>query len=209
MGVHAISFRSCDSRAHRARLDGAGRDPEQPRRLARREAVEDRGLQDGPQLGRQPVQRAGEVAVLHAEQHLLLGRRLGLEALGRRELAPRPAPQRVDQAADRDAPDPGADLAAASVAGSRAPDGDERVLDRVVDGIRVGAAARQPQRQPRRVALVEDAQRLAVAGGDRGEERVVWLGRDGTAHNPPVASRSPIGSPSREIAKPGSTEDRG
>ena len=52
--------------------------PEQARRLARREAVEDRRLHDGAQLGRQPVQRAGEVAVLDAEQHLLLGGRLGL-----------------------------------------------------------------------------------------------------------------------------------
>jgi hypothetical protein len=57
-----------------ARLDGAARDAEQPAGLTGGEAVEHGGADDGPQLRGQPVEGRAELAVLEAEQHLLLGR---------------------------------------------------------------------------------------------------------------------------------------
>ena len=79
-------------------------------------------------------------ASARAEQQLLLGGPPIVD-LGHEDLAPRQPPQRIDQPADRDAPDPGSDVAVAAIAPGAAPDRHERVLQRLVDDAAIGAAA--------------------------------------------------------------------
>ena len=111
--------------------------------------------------------------------------------LGHEHLAARKAAQRVDQPADRDSPDPGADVALALVAPGAAPDRHERVLDRLVDDAGVGAAAGEAQREPRGMAVVEHAQRRAVAVRDGGQHLdVVALGAHQGPHDLLVVRRA-------------------
>ena len=168
--------------------------PEQPAGLLGGQVVEDRGLHDRPQLGRQAVSAPARSPCSTPREHLLLGRRLGSPAApGSGSRARMPA-QRVDQPPDRDAPDPGADLARPSQRRGAAPDGDERVLHGVVDAVRIVAAPLQAQREPRRVPVVEDAQGARSPARHRGEEIAV-VGR-GVRHAYPVAVARRNGSPS-------------
>ena len=75
-----------DAGPHHAGLDGSGRDAEQVARLTGGETVEHRRLDDRPQLGGQVPQRSGQIAVLDADEDLVLGGHhdLGLGRLGGR-----------------------------------------------------------------------------------------------------------------------------
>ena len=125
-------LRAC---AHHPCLHRARRDAEQAAGLAARQAVQDGRLHDRAQLRRQPPQRAAEVAVLDAEQDLLLGRR------GGRRPPPRGPRRAAGGAARRSGggsrcPRSRRRRRPARVAAGAAPDRHERVLDRLVDDAR-------------------------------------------------------------------------
>ncbi len=170
-------MRSCEglpqiaARTLHAGLDGAARDPEQQCGFVRGETVEDGGLHDGSQLRCEPLECEAEIAVLHADQHLLLGRVLVLVALRPQPLEQwAPGPEAVEQVADADPPQPRGDLAGAPIVVGRPPHGHEEVLHHLFDDLPVGASPRQPCDEPCLVAFVELVERAAITLRDRGQQ---------------------------------------
>ena len=81
-----------------------------------RETVENRGLDDRSKLRCEPLERDAEVAVLDADQHVLLGRFLVVMPLRPQPIeqgASRPEP--VQKMADADPPQPSCDLTGAAI----------------------------------------------------------------------------------------------
>ncbi len=159
-----------------AGLDGAFRHAQQDGRLRAGQAVQHGRLDGAAQFRRQPGQRLTQAAVLDAGQHLVLSRddRLRLRR------APRQPPpgavlpaDRVDQAADADAPDERGHIPAAAVGARLPPHGEEGVLDGVVDHIRHRAPPRHPDRQPAGVPVIQGGKRLLIAARHGAQQRRV------------------------------------
>ena len=139
--------------------------------LARGQAVEDGGLDDGAQLGGEAPEGDAHVAVLHARQHLLLGRHGVGAAQGDQALEDVLArPQPVQERPDRDAPQPGGHLALAPPARRCAT--------------RRGTCRRRPRRRSRSRRTGAPGVPPATARG----------GRRARAAHPGPASRTPATS---------------
>ena len=145
--------------------------PSEPGGLLGREPVDHGGLDDGAQLGGEAAQGGAQVAVLDADQQLVLGALHGrgdvLDDLGaQRSRRPRRARSReisrriaMPQIQPPTSPSPRYDAGGA-------PDRDEGVLQRVGDQVGVGGAALQAQLQPGGVPVEQLPQRRVVTWRD-------------------------------------------